>query len=162
MATHRRPGSPAPGTTLQAFGLALALAGCTGQNGPIFGEWQGRQPQLDPLSPTFVTLVLHGKPGDTTGGYDIQAIDTQSVVGDVNQRQLTWSDRWTLTPSAGPGSVPLLVLHNLPNSQISHYVLLPNNVLLPATPQNRPDTSPESRLEGLRPVPRNSFGYGRV
>ena len=162
MATHRRAGFPRPGRTLPAFGLALTLAGCAGQGGRVLGEWQGRQPQLDPLSPTFVTLVLHGNPGDTQGGYDIQAINTQPVSGDVDQRQLTWSDRWTLTPSAGPGSVPLLVLHNLPNSQISRYVLLSSGVLLPATPQNRPDTSPESRIEGLRPVPRNSFGYGRV
>ncbi len=162
MATHRRSGFQRPARVLKALGLALALSGCAGQGGPVLGEWQGRQPQLDPLSPTFVTLVLHGNPGDTQGGYDIQAINTQPVFGDVNQGQLTWSDRWTLTPSAGSGSVLLLVLHNLPNSQISRYVLLSSGVLLPATSQNRPDTSPESRIEGLRPVPRNSFGYGRV
>ncbi len=157
MATHQQSGFHLP-----TIVLALGLAGCAEQGGPIFGEWQGRQPQTDGISPTFITLVLHGNPGDTQGGYDIQAIDTQPVFGDVNERQLTWSDRWTLTPSPGPGSVPLLVLHNLPNSQISRYVLLSNGVLLPATPQNGPDTSPESRIEGLRPVPKTSFGYGRV
>ena len=162
MATHRRPGFRWSKRPLQAVGLSLVLAGCAAQGGPVFGEWQGRQPQTDPISPTFITLVLHGNPGDTQGGYDIQAIDTQPVLGDVNNRQLNWSDRWTLTPSAGSGSVPLLVLHNLPNSQISRYVLLSNGVLLPATPQDHPDTSPESRIEGLRPVPRTSFGYGRV
>ncbi len=157
MATHGRSGF-----SLQAVILVLGLAGCAEQSGPVFGEWQGRQPQTDGISPTFITLVLHGNPGDTQGGYDIQAINTQPVFGDVNERQLTWSDRWTLTPSAGPSPVPLLVLHNLPNSQISRYVLLSNGVLLPATPQNAPDTSPESRIEGLRPVSRTSFGYGRV
>ena len=144
------------------LGLALTLGGCAAQSGPIFGEWQGRQPQADPISPTFITLVLHGKPGDTQGGYDIQAVTTQPVFGDVSNRQLTWSDRWTLTSSAGPRSVPLLVLHNLPSSQISRYVLLANGVLLPATPRDLPDTSLESRTEALRPVPTTSFGYGRV
>ena len=151
-----------PGQLKWAIGVAATLAGGAEQGGPIFGEWRGRQPQANGISPTFVTLVLHGNPGDTQGGYDIQAIDTQPVLGDINQHQLTWSDRWTLTSPAGPGSVPILVLHNLPNSQISRYALLSNGVLLPATPQNRPDTSPESRIEGLRPVPKNSFGYGRV
>ena len=162
MATHGRSGSGRAGPPLGVLGLVLALVGCAAQSGPILGEWQGRQPQADPVSPTFVTLVLHGRPGDTQGGYDIQAVDTQPVFGNVTDRQLTWSDRWTLTPSAGPGSAPLLVLHNLPSSQISRYVLLSNGVLLPATRQNRPDNSPESRIEGLRPVPRISFGYGRV
>ena len=162
MATRRQPGSRWTGRSLGALGLAVTLGGCATQSGPIFGEWQGRQPQVDPVSPTFITLVLHGRPGDTQGGYDIQAVTTQPVFGDVNNRQLTWSDRWTLTPSAGPGSVPLLVLHNLPSSQISRYVLLANGVLLPATPRGLPDTSPESRIEALRPVPTTSFGYGRV
>ena len=161
MSRHRRPGCQPP-ARLPTLALLLALAGCATETGPIFGEWQGRQPQADGISPTFITLVLHGNPGDTEGGYDILAVDTQPVLGDVNQRQLSWSDRWTLTPTTGPGTVPLLVLHNLPNSQISRYVLLPGGALLPATPQGRPDTSPESRIEGLRPVPRNSFGYGRV
>ena len=162
MATRRQPGSRWTGRSLGVLGLAVTLGGCATQSGPIFGEWQGRQPQVDPVSPTFITLVLHGRPGDTQGGYDIQAVTTQPVFGDVNNRQLTWSDRWTLTPSAGPGSAPLLVLHNLPSSQISRYVLLANGVLLPATPRNLPDTSPESRIEALRPVPTTSFGYGRV
>ncbi len=162
MARHRRPGFPWSERSVQVFGLALALAGCAEQNGPIFGEWQGRQPLAGGNSSTFITLVLHGNAGDSQGGYDIQAIDTQPVFGDMNERQLTWSDRWTLSPSAGPGSVPLLVLHNLPSSQISRYVLLSNGVLLPATPQNHPDTSAESRIEGLRPVPKSSFSYGRV
>ena len=144
------------------LGLALTAGGCAAQSGLIFGEWQGRQPQADPLSPSFITLVLHGRPGDTQGGYDIQAVTTQPVFGDVANHQLTWSDRWTITPSAGPGSVPLLVLHNLPSNQISRYVLLANKVLLPATPSGLPDTSPESRIEALRPVPATSFGYGRV
>ena len=161
MARHRQPGFRQPARLL-TLGLALASAGCAVQSGPVFGEWQGRQPQADGISPTFVTLVLHGKPGDTQGGYDIMAVDTQPVLGDVNQRQLSWSDRWTLTTTAATGTAPMLVLHNLPNSQISRYALLPNGVLLPTTPQGQPDTSPESRIEALRPVPRNSFGYGRV
>ena len=162
MATRRQPGSRWTGRSLGVLGLAATLGGCATQSGPIFGEWQGRQPQVDPVSPTFITLVLHGRPGDTQGGYDIQAVTTQPVFGDVTNQQLTWSDRWTLAPSAGPGSVPLLVLHNLPSSQISRYVLLANKVLLPATPRDLPDTSPESRIEALRPVPTTSFGYGRV
>ncbi len=162
MAKHRRPGHPRSGRSIWAFGVVLALAGCAEQSGPIFGEWQGRQPLAGGNSSTFISLVLHGNPADGQGGYDIQAIDTQPVFGDMNERQLTWSDRWSLSPSAGPGAVPLLVLHNLPSSQISRYVLLPNGVLLPATPRGGPDTSPESRIEALRPVPKSSFGYGRV
>ena len=142
--------------------LALALSGCANTDGPVFGDWQGRQPSGVGIFPSFVTLVLHGNPGDMQGEYDIQAVVMQPIFDNSGSRQLTWGDRWTLTPAPVAGQPPLLVLHNLPNSQISRYVLMQDGVLLPATKTGLPDTSPGSLRYGLTPVPKSKFGYGRL
>ena len=143
-------------------GFLLGLGGCAGSDGPVVGSWQGRQPTGSGISPAFVTLVLHGNPGAVQGEYDIQAVVTQPIYNNFGGRNLTWGDRWTLLPGPTAGAPPLLELHNLPNSQISRYVLIPDGRLLPATREGTPDLSPGSLRYGLTPVPRNSWGYGRL
>ena len=142
--------------------LTLGSGGCANTDGPVFGDWQGRQPTGAGIYPSFVTLVLHGNPGDTQGIYDIQAVVMQPTYDNTGSRQLTWGDRWTLTSTPAADQPPLLVLHNLPNSQISRYVLMGNGVLLPATEKGLPDTSPGSLRYGLTPVPKSNWGYGRL
>jgi len=140
----------------------LGLGGCANTDGPVFGNWQGRQPSGIGINPSFVTLVLHGGPGATQGEYDIRAMVMQPILDDTNDHQLIWGDRWTLTPSPVPGAPPLLELHNLPNSQISRYALMQNGILLPATTAGLPDTSPGSLPYGLSPVSPSSRAYGRL
>ncbi len=147
--------------SLLGLGLMLGLGGCANTDGPVFGDWQGRQPSGFSIYPSFVTLVLHGNPGDTQGKYDIEAQVAQPTF-DTGDHQLTWGDRWTLTPSPVTNAPPLLVLHNLPNSQISRYTLMRNGILIPATEAGLPDTSPGSMRYGLTPKPKSSWGYGRV
>ncbi len=142
--------------------LMLAVTGCANTDGSVFGDWQGRQPTGVGIYPSFVTLVLHGRPGDTQGEYDFQAMIMQPTLDNIGNRQLTWGDRWTLTPAPAANGPPLLVLHNLPNSQVSRYVLMPDGILFPATQAGLPDTSPGSLRYGLKPVPKNSWGYGRL
>jgi hypothetical protein len=142
--------------------LFLMLAGCAGSNQPIFGDWRGRQPTGDGLYPSFVDLVLYGQPGDTQGEYDYQANRMDPTLLDSGGRTLTWGGRWTLTPSPANPSLQILHLRNLPGSQISGYVLMPNHVLIPVTRTGLPDLSPASLTYGLAPVPKTNRSYGRL
>ncbi|WP_428376464.1 hypothetical protein [Lichenicoccus sp.] len=151
-----------PRLTRTALALAAmtALAGC-GPTGPIFGDWQGRQPSGFGINPSFVDLVLHGNPGDIQGEYDIQATEPQTTLDYIGERNLIWGDRWTITRDAASG-LPILHLHNLPNSQISTYAMLQDHVLVPVTPDGRPDLSRGALRYSLVPVPASSRAYGRL
>ncbi len=141
--------------------VALAgLAGCE-PTGPVFGDWQGRQPSGFGINPSFVDLVLHGNPGDIEGQYDIQATQAQTTFDYIGERNLVWGDWWTITRDAASG-VPILHLHNLPNTQISTYAMLQNHVLVPVMPDGRPDLSQGGLRYSLVPVPPTSRAYGRL
>ena len=142
------------------IGAMLALAGCAEDDGPVVGNWQGRQPIGGVLNPYFVNLVLHGAPGANAGEYDIKVLITDPALSGLGNHTLIWGDRWTLT---GTGKAPpLLRLHDLPDGQISSYVLMSGGVLLPATRTGAPDLSPASLHDALRPVARDSRSYGRL
>nr|WP_321984258.1 hypothetical protein [uncultured Lichenicoccus sp.] len=145
--------------TLAVAALA-ALAGCE-PTGPIFGAWQGRQPSGFGINPSFVDLVLHGNPGDIEGEYDIQATQGQTTLDFIGDRNLVWGDRWTITRDPASG-VPILQLHDLPNSQISTYAMLRDQVLVPVTPDGRPDVSQGGLRYSLLPVRPGSRTYGRL
>ncbi len=138
----------------------LAFAGCADQDGPVFGNWQGRQPTGGELNPHFVDLVLHGAPGASTGEYDFKALITDPTLSGIGNHTVIWGDRWTLT-RAGTAP-PVLQLHDLPDGEISSYTLMSDGVLLPATRAGAPDLSPASLHDALSPVARDSWGYGRL
>ena len=140
--------------------MLLAVAGCITPHGPVFGDWSGRQPDGDGLDAHFVDLVLHGSPGDSSGGYEYKSVRSVGAFVDPAERNLTWDGRWTLTPV--PGGPPRLDLHNLPNSEISRYALLGNGLLVPLTSGGTPNLSRYSLSYALKPVPKSNWGYGRV
>ncbi|TLU73244.1 hypothetical protein [Lichenicoccus roseus] len=147
--------------TCSILALVGAVAGCE-PTGPVFGSWQGRQPTGFGISPSFVDLVLHGNPGDTQGEYDIQAIQAQTTFDNLGDRNLIWGDRWTITRDQGPAGPAILHLHNLPNSQISTYAMLPNRVLVPLGPNGRVDLSQDNLRYSLVPLSPSSRAYGRL
>ncbi len=138
----------------------LALAGCADPGGPVFGNWQGRQPIGGVLNPYFVNLVLHGAPGATEGEYDFKVLITDPTLSGVGNHTVIWGDRWTLTRAGA--SPPVLQLHHLPDGQISSYALMADGILLPSTRSGAPDLSPASLHDALRPVARDSWSYGRL
>ncbi len=142
--------------------LLSTITGCAGPTGPIFGDWRGRQPTGDGLNPSFVDIVLYGRPGDTQGQYDFKATMTDPILVSGGNHTLQWGDRWTITGGPASGTLPILHLHDLPNSQIASYALTPNGVLIPTNPANQIDTSPGSLRYGLAPVPTSSRSYGRL
>ena len=162
-------GAPSPRPAARAFssvrvacalGAMLMSAGCADRAGPVFGNWQGRQPTGGELNPYFVDLVLHGAPGATEGEYDFKVLITDPTLSGIGNHTVIWGDRWTLT-RAGTAP-PVLHLRDLPDGQISSYVLMADGVLLPSTRAGAPDLSPASLHDALHPVPRNSWGYGRL
>ncbi|WP_428391221.1 hypothetical protein [Lichenicoccus sp.] len=144
------------------LGLTLALDGCFQPTGPVFGDWTGRQPLISINQPSFVDLVLLGLPGAREGQYQIKANQTDATLSNSGARTLRWSNRWTLQPGPTPDAPQLLVLHNLPNSQISRYVLFGNGVLVPLGKNGQPDTSNYGLQYALKPVPKSNYSYGRV
>ncbi len=144
------------------LGMLLVLTGCVGPTGPVFGDWSGRPPNAGGDYSSYVDLVLHGAPGDSAGAYEFQATTLAPTATDVEDRYLTWGDRWTLSGGVGAGSARILELHNLPPSQISRYALLPNGVLVPLKRGGQPDLSAYSLGYALAPVPRTRWGYGRI
>ena len=104
--------------------------------------------------------MLHGPPGASTGEYDFKALITDPTLSGVGNHTVIWGDRWTL--SRAGEAPPLLLLHGLPDGEISSYALMSDGVLLPATRIGTPDLSPASLHDALRPVPQNSWGYGRL
>ena len=162
-------GAPSPRPAARAFssvraagmlGAMLALGGCADRSGPVFGNWQGRQPTGGELNPYFVNLVLHGAPGATQGEYDFKVLITDPTLSGIGNHTVIWGDRWTL--SRVGTAPPVLSLHDLPDGQISSYALMSDGVLLPSTRAGTPDLSPASLHDALRPVSRDSWGYGRL
>ena len=142
--------------------MLLGLAGCIAPQGPIFGDWSGRQPGGDGLTPNFINLVLKGTPGARTGQYEFRASLSNPLSGGLGSRSLRWSDSWTLSPDSGPGAPMTLTLHHLPSGQIARYALLGNGVLVPFSKAGQPDTSRYGQQYELTPVPRTNYSYGRV
>ncbi len=140
----------------------VALAGCATPSGPIFGDWHGRQPTGDGISPSTIDIVLYGMPGDTRGRYDFRAYSANPGLFNAGNRTVEWGDRWTFLPSSDSARVGIVQLHDLPAGQISKYALMSDGVLIPATASNVPDRSPGSLRYGLTPVPRQSRAYGRL
>ncbi len=159
--------SPRPAARALSFlraacvlGAMLALPGCADRDGPVFGNWQGRQPTGGELDPHFVDLVLHGAPGATEGEYDFKVLITDPTLSGIGNHTVIWGDRWTLTRVGT--APPVLRLHDLPDGEISSYALMADGVLLPATRAGAPDLSPASLHDALQPVARDSWGYGRL
>lgn len=142
--------------------LLSVMAGCAGPSGPVLGDWRGRQPTGDGINPSFVDIILYGRPGDTQGRYDFKATVTDPILVNGGNHTLEWGDRWTLTGGPVPGAPQVLHLHDLPNTQISTYALMSNGILIPTTAARVPDTSPGSLRYGLAPVPRDSRSFGRL
>ena len=145
-----------------ALGLMLALDGCVQPAGPVFGDWTGRQPLGSVNRPAFVDLVLLGQRGAREGRYQIKSTQTDATLVAGGARTLQWSNHWTLQPGSSPGAPQILVLHNLPNSQISNYALLGNGLLVPLGKNGEPDTSNYGLHYALKPVPKSNYSYGRV
>ncbi len=142
--------------------MTLALAGCVTPSGPVFGDWRGRQLGDSINNPTFVNLVLHGSPGDQGGAYDFQAQVLDPSLDGLGNHTVIWGDQWSLVHSSTPGAPPILVLHNLPASQISRYALLPNGLLVPVNTGSLPTNARYNLQYALQPVPKQSWGYGRI
>ena len=145
-----------------ALGLTLALAGCFQPTGPVFGDWSGRQPIVSVNQPSFVDLVLLGLPGTRAGRYQIKSTQTDATLSNSGAHTLRWSNRWTIQPGPTPDAPQILILHNLPNSQISRYALLGNGLLVPLGKDGQPDTSNYGLHYALKPVPKSNYSYGRV
>ena len=143
-------------------GALLAVAGCATPTGPVFGDWSGRQPSGMELGSSFVELVLLGAPDAHAGRYKYRTTITSSSFSNVGTRIVSWDDRWTLTRAPVANAPTILQLHNLPADQIARYALLDDGTLLPLNRQGQPDASRFSRAFALKPLPRSSWGYGRV
>ena len=157
-------------TRMRPFRLAatmaalLGLACCAGYSGPIYGDWRGNQPTSLGLYPTYRRpRSSTARPAPPRGQYDFQANRTDPGLFNGGDRTVSWGDRWTLAPTSASGSVPILVLHNLPSSQISRYAMLPNDRLVPLTLAGVPDTTSYGLHYALVPVPRGtSWRFGRL
>ena len=144
------------------FAALLGLAGCAQTDGPVLGDWHGRQPTGAGIYSSYVDLVLHGAPGAVEGEYDFQANKLDPTLTNVGDRTLTWGGRWTLTRTAASGATQILELHDLPSSQVSRYALTPKSLLVPLTSAAQPDTSRYGLQYALSPVPRTSWRFGRL
>lgn len=149
-------------------GLTLVLAslgtlsGCTDPTGPVFGDWYGFNPLPTPQGNISIELVLDGSPTDSVGRYRLhrQSFWAEDM---MFNRSDTLDGTWTLKEYTVDGKIWRNVFLKGPELHITHYVLLPNGYLTPATDQNTPDMGESGWLCcRLAPRARDSFGYGRV
>ncbi|MBB2156961.1 hypothetical protein HLH33_11675 [Gluconacetobacter diazotrophicus] len=149
------------------LGMAVGLGGCVQPAGPVFGDWYGYPPLPGPQAYVSVELVLLGPPTARQGRFRMH---TQTMWLDAAQQNQSdyMGGTWTAQPVTIDGQACLRIdlsglstgMHH--ETLISHFIELPNGMLVPATSDGRPDLSPGGLAFRLAPRPRNSFAYGRV
>ncbi|MDL2171324.1 MULTISPECIES: hypothetical protein [Asaia] len=150
------------GCLMLAMVSCTTLAGCTDPTGPVFGDWYGFNPLPTPQGNISIELVLDGAPTATSGRYRLhrQSFWAEDM---MFNRADTLDGTWTLREYTVDGKIWRNVFLKGPELHITHYVLLPNGYLTPATDQNTPDMGEGGwKCCRLAPRARNSFGYGRV
>ncbi len=149
------------GSVVPLVGALLALQGCIGPQGPIFGDWRGTEQSRDVALVAQVELILDGVPDATSGTYHYVYTppDTNSQANDGYFR---WAGQWDKTALNVEGqSLSLIHLRQGPPGRLADYILLANGSLVPVANPASPDLSRYARGQALRPVPRDTFGYGR-
>ncbi|GBQ29574.1 hypothetical protein HLH34_13700 [Gluconacetobacter azotocaptans] len=148
-------------------GLTIGLCGCAGPGGPVFGDWYGYLPLPAPQARVAVELVLDGPPTARQGGFRLH-MQTMWMVGAADNVSDYLTGTWSAHPVTIDGvACRRIDLSGLDSSRhhamlVSHYIELPNGVLVPATADGRPDLTPGGLDYRLAPRPRGSFGYGRA
>lgn len=142
--------------------LALSLGSCTDPGGPVFGDWYGFNPLPTPQGNISLELVLDGPATGHSGRYRLHRQSFWAEDMMFNQSD-TLDGIWMIRDIAVGDKIWHNVFLQGPELHISHYILLPNGYLTPATDQNTPDMGESGWLCcRLAPRARNSFGYGRA
>ncbi|MBB3174115.1 hypothetical protein FHR90_001951 [Endobacter medicaginis] len=141
----------------------LTLAGCTAPQAPVLGDWRGYQRALGYDFARSTELILDGRPGDTEGRYRLLTRSSQPAFGDRSD-DVRWSDRWQIRRHrlADGRTLTLVHLSEVPAALLADYIWTDRNVLVPVVDPGHPDLSPAALRTALYPLPRDTFGYGRL
>jgi hypothetical protein len=159
----------ARGWALRALlaGVTIGLGGCFQPTGPVVGDWYGYPPLPAPQAQLSVELVLDGLPTARQGVFRMHTQTMWMSAAQQNQSDYL-TGGWTAQPVTIDGQTYRRIdlsgldtgMHH--ETLISHFIELPNGVLVPATADGKPDLSPGGLAFRLAPRARGSFGYGRV
>ena len=134
-----------------ALPALLACSGCA-QNGPILGEWAGRQPGRNIEMRKSVDLVLYGSPGAPSGQYHITTNENDPTLATGHGEQ-QWGGTWERGQQmVDARPVTTIKLNDMLSSEISGYALEPDGTLRVLNPNGVPNTTPDGNLYTLTPV----------
>ncbi len=139
----------------------LTLGACDLRTGPVVGDWTGVEETITSFYYARLEIILDGTPDATSGTYHYVRL-LQQDTGASGPQELRWTDRWTRhTVNSDGQTLTVIHLENLPNPHIPNFVLTANGLLVPIVHPGHPDLSRQAFIWALRPMPRDSFGYGR-
>ena len=146
---------------LAAVAGLLALAACDLQTGPVVGDWTGIEETITSLFYARLEVILDGTPDATSGTYHYVRLLQQDADAS-GLGELRWTDRWTKRTVVADGrTLTIIHLERLPGPHIADFVLTSDGLLVPVIHPSHPDLSRQAFIWALRPIPRDSFGFGR-
>lgn len=152
-------------TTCLRWAALLSLTSfisCAEMRGPIVGDWQGYQPLSTPQGQVAIELVLYGRPGEKSGKLRLSS-QTRWTEANAVDSSAYLDGTWILKDIFVKGRIWRNLTIDASGMSFPTYVLLPTNDLVPALDDGSPDMSQAGwGCCRLAPVPKNSFGYGRV
>lgn len=142
--------------------MLLPLIGCANSHRVVLGDWEGYQPLSTPQGQIAIELVLYGEPTDKKGSLRMFKQTRWTEANAVDDSHFI-DGSWSMKNVTVKGKTWRNVTLSAPEMVFNTYVLTDDNYLVPALD----DGSPDSGQGGwgccrLAPVPKNSFGYGRV
>lgn len=145
-----------------SFIFLVLLVGCSGQRGPVIGDWRGYQPLATPQGQVAIELVLYGRSKERCGKLRVSS-QTRWTEANAVDVSAYLDGTWVIKDMVAQGRTWRNIIVGAPGMSFPTYVLLEGDELVPALDDGSPDMSDAGwGCCRLAPVPKNSFGYGRV